>query len=130
MAGLSVEIKGLQELQGKLEKEALLGSPTRKFLGKAALSFERQAKIFSPVDTGRLRASIMTKVVVPEANPMAGFASVFTETAYASFVEYGKGKPRHTGRIPFWRPAFETAKGKINEYMDEARAAILQFWRS
>jgi HK97 gp10 family phage protein len=124
------EVTGLQEVQRKLEKEALLGTAVRKMLGKAALAFERQAKIFSPVDTGRLRASIMTKVSVPEADPLAGFASVSTETAYAGFVEYGKGHPRRTGRIPFWRPAYETAKEKINEHLDEARATILNFWRS
>jgi hypothetical protein len=55
---IELEVQGLEEIQKKLEREAMLGNPLKRILGRAALKIERQAKIYSPVKTGRLRASL------------------------------------------------------------------------
>ena len=88
---------------------------------------ERQAKIYSPVDTGRLRASITPEI---DTSVVPLWAKVGTMVNYASFVEYGKGKPRGVGRIPFLHPAYEEMKGRIEELLSEARMKILTWWKS
>ena len=130
MAGISVdiEVKGLEELQKKLEKEALIGNPLQKLLGKAALLVEREAKIGASgrpgprVRTGRLRASITSLV---DTKPIPEWAKVGTNLEYAAPVEYGHGK---VPAYPFLHPAFERVKDKINILLDEFRKLVEQHW--
>jgi|TARA_Y100000310_G_scaffold317685_1_gene370833 phage gpG-like protein len=83
----------LKKLQHKLEAKLLLGNPLKKLLGKATAFVSKEVEIHTPVQTGRLRASITPEVAggaVPE------FAQIGTNVAYASTVEYGgtyQGKP-------------------------------------
>ena len=64
-AEVQAEVKGLEETQEKLTQvlEDLDGPPMVRAMRTATLMVQRDAKIFSPVDTGRLRASITPKVV-------------------------------------------------------------------
>ena len=57
------------------------------------------ARRFAPVDTGRLRSSIL---VVPGRDSRGYYVEVGTRVAYAPYVEYGT---RHSGAQPFLRPA-------------------------
>ena len=56
---------------------------------KAGLLVERDAKLLCPVDTGRLRNSIHTELVLTETG---GEAHVGTNVEYAAYVEYGTGQ--------------------------------------
>jgi len=122
MAGIdtTVEIKGLEELQKKLEKEVALGPPLKMILGEAALRVEREAKILAPFDTGRLRASITPSV---SASPVPLWAKVSSNVRYASYVEYGTRK--WVGKA-FLRPALERVRAKIDELLGKAAKMIEQ----
>ena len=60
-----IVIRGLEETQAKMSQvmKDLKGQPLQKAMRDATLVVTRQAKIYSPVDTGRLRASITPEVV-------------------------------------------------------------------
>ena len=60
-----IVIRGVKETQQKLNQvmKDLRGQPLQKAMRDATLVVTRQAKIYSPVDTGRLRASITPEVV-------------------------------------------------------------------
>jgi len=55
--GIKLEIKGLEELQKKLQKEVML-KPFHEGIKKATLLLQRETMMATVVDTGRLRASI------------------------------------------------------------------------
>ena len=88
-----MEIKGLKEAQKELERIAreLSGPPMVKAIRTATLMVERDAKKLTPVNTGRLRASI-TPVVLVRGKQVQGV--VGTNVKYAAAVEFGS-KP-HT----------------------------------
>ena len=74
-----------------------------KALYKAGLLVERSAKQIVPVDTGRLRASISTRVI-------PGNAEVGTRVEYARFVEFGTEKQKAQ---PYLKPALENNREQI-----------------
>lgn len=74
-----------------------------KALVVSALEVERDAKKFSPVDTGRLRSSITHRL----GN---NYAEVGTSVEYGIYQEFGSSKMRAQ---PFLTPAFEANKEKI-----------------
>lgn len=61
---IRLEIKNLRETQRKMERmvKDLRGTPFLQAIRKATLIVERGAKHNAPVDTGRLRASIIPQV--------------------------------------------------------------------
>ena len=90
-------------------------------VSEAAGMFEAEAKTLCPVDTGRLRDSIATTLVVDE--PDQQIAKVAPDTPYARRIEYGfvgpdsLGRQYHQAAQPYMRPAFDVRK-------DDAAAAI------
>lgn len=96
----NVEVKGLKETQAKMEQVVrdLKGGPMVGAMKKATLLVEREAKIRSPVDTGRLRASITPSVT---QNPLQGI--IGSNVFYAPYQELGTG--RFAGRSRHWPPA-------------------------
>ena len=82
-------------------------------LWKAGFMVERDAKILCPVDTGRLRSSINTKVNEPalKANVIGG-GEAFDGTIvkYARFVEQGTWK---MAAQPYLIPALEKNRDAI-----------------
>lgn len=64
MTELQVEIQGLKETQARMEQIVadLHGAPFLQGMHDATLLVTRDAKRFAPVDTGRLRASIVPEV--------------------------------------------------------------------
>lgn len=137
MAGIEIEleIKGMEKIQQKLEREALLGSPLRQTMGRAALVLEREVKIATPVDTGRLRASVLP-TISPDSVPL--WAKVGTNVKYASYVEYGTVKmdARHVTegssvRIKgkgMFAYAFEKVKDKIDALLVKAEELVKAEW--
>ncbi len=79
--GFSLEIKGLENLTKKLKSETIK-KPLAEGIKKITLFLDKEIKMATPVDTGRLRSSIISKVT-PE------FGTVGTNIKYATFVEYG-----------------------------------------
>lgn len=77
----------------------------RDEIGKIAYRVERFAKQLTPVDTGRLRASIHTQ---PLFGGMA--ARVSTRTEYAVYVHEGT---RYMRSRPFMTTAVQFTKGNI-----------------
>ena len=116
-----IKIEGTEELKKKFQRDYLLREPMQHLFSKAALTIERQAKIYSPVDTGRMSASI-THDISGSIVPLWSRVSVPVE--YASFVEYGKGKPRGRGRIPFFGPAIEKVRAKVEALLQEVARMI------
>jgi len=92
---IDVETTGLDETQANLQRAAaqLRGPGLEDAMKAATLAVTRDAKIFAPVDTGRLRASIMPEVVQRE---MALEGVVGSNVSYAPFQELGTA--------PFWPP--------------------------
>jgi phage gpG-like protein len=85
-----IEVRGLVEAQRRMEQAVadLRGEPMLDAMQQATLIVQRDAKILSPVDTGRLRASI-----VPEIRQPAGTGDVIgvvgTNVEYAAAMELG-----------------------------------------
>ncbi|GAF68158.1 unnamed protein product, partial [marine sediment metagenome] len=84
----------------------------KKTMLKAVIMIERDAKRFSPFDTGNLRASINHKV---EQKGQITLGRVKTKVEYASYQEFGtsRGVPPH----PYFRPALQQNKAKILSMM-------------
>lgn len=76
---------------------------------KAAFLVERESKRVTPVDTGRLRASIYTTL-------KPTMATVQPKTNYAYFVH--EGTSRTSGR-PFMRIGLENAEEDINKMFNK-----------
>lgn len=122
---IQMEVRGMEEVQRKLEDDALIGEGSKLFLGKAALTVERQAKIYSPVDTGRLRASWTIAV---DSRPIPLWAKAGTNVDYAAELEGSNKKPRGVGRIPFFGPAVRDTRAQVDKFVIEAENAIEKEW--
>ena len=83
-----LEVRGLREAQRNIEEmiRNLHGEPIWEAVRDCVLTVDRGAKINSPVDTGRLRASITPEVRM-DGNDVVGV--VGSNVFYAPFVEFG-----------------------------------------
>lgn len=107
MAGIRVDVQGLNKLISKYEKRANALN-AKEIVTIGAALFERQAKAITPVDTGRLRASIHTDV---QGNSSQAEGSTGTNVEYAPYVEFGTSKAKAQ---PYLRPAARIVKPKID----------------
>jgi HK97 gp10 family phage protein len=84
----TVEVKGLRELQRKFERitRELSKNPVMQAIAKATLLVQRDAKKNAPVDTGRLRASIMPDIVTRDTIVQG---LVGSNVEYAPYQEFG-----------------------------------------
>jgi len=97
---ISVAIKGLDGLKSKLlNLLPKVREGTRQAVAETALLIESDAKLFAPVDTGRLRASIHAEIASDGLR-----ATVIAEANYSVFVEFGT---RYQRAQPFLFPAYE-----------------------
>lgn len=87
-AKISAEIKGLKETQRNLEKavQDLRGTPMVNAMRDATLIIDRDAKKNAPVDTGRLRASIIPEVTTIGETVQGVIGS---NVKYAPYMELG-----------------------------------------
>lgn len=85
---IDVEVRGLKELQRKTEQMVadLHGVPILNAMRDSTLLVQRKAKQNSPVDTGRLRASILPEIRSSE-NEVLGV--VGSNVVYAPYMELG-----------------------------------------
>ena len=89
MPDIRVRIEGDERLRRTMQNPMFIKGPLRKFLAKAGFVLELHMKTGAPVDTGRLRSSIISK---PSPTRMSVGPTVF----YAPFVEFGSR--------PHWAP--------------------------
>jgi len=82
---------------------------------QAGVLVERDAKINVPVDTGRLRNSIATRISESSSNNIS--AEVGTNVQYAKSVEYCSSK---MNAQPYLYPALEYNKQKILKMLAKA----------
>jgi len=90
MIAYTVEIKNLPELQN-LYRQApeIAGKKIIEAGNKSLLSLQATAKQLSPIDSGRLRQSILVSPMQQSGNTFTG--SVGTNTAYSVYQEIGTG---------------------------------------
>ena len=86
----SADIQGLRETAEKMEQTVrdLRGEPLLQGMRDATLLVQGTARTLAPVDTGRLRASIMPEV---RSDPLTGSITgvVGSNVDYAPYVELG-----------------------------------------
>jgi hypothetical protein len=118
---VTIRLEGLEQIQEKLKKENLLSKPLKMILEQGALTIERKAKEFSPVDLGRLKGSMTHQL---DASSVPLWSKAGTNVEYAAPLEYSNKRPRKVGRIPFFRPAIEESREKVEGFIKEASAMI------
>ena len=119
-----IKVEGFEELGKKLEPDELLGDALKHVLGQASLTIERQAKLFSPVDTGRLRASVTSLV---DSSPVPLWAKVDSDVEYAEEVnspEWRGPRPGGVGRKQFFTRAIESTRARVDAILKEAERMI------
>ena len=86
---IDAQIKGLIEAQRNIEQAIadLKGKPMLDAMRDSLLIVQRDAKILSPVDTGRLRASITPEIRSRRENVIVGV--VGSNVMYAPYMELG-----------------------------------------
>jgi hypothetical protein len=90
-----IEIHGLKELIARLDPK-VIGPAIRRLLTRAAISGTNFAKVRSPVDTGRLRASIASEID-PSYLPL--WATIGSNVTYAAFQELGTRSIKPVGYL-------------------------------
>ena len=118
MTDIDVEVTGIEELQQELERivtdierVGLVGG-----IRDATLLVQRDAKRNSPVDTGRLRASI-TPELRRKKDRVIGV--VGTNVDYAPLVEE-PGPVRGVGRRPYLEPSLMENRDRIIAIIERA----------
>lgn len=114
---LQAEIRGLRELQASTERiiAGLHGEPVVRAMQRATLLVQRQAKINAPVDTGRLRASIMPEI---RAQDRRVIGVVGSNVVYAPFQE---------DRVHYLERALEQQENEIASLLGDAIARIVDY---
>lgn len=129
---MQIRIEGLENLVKKTDARYLF-RPLRNFLNRSTITIQGRARVNSPVDTGRLRASIGTKL---DSASMPTWGEVGTNVEYARPVEYGTGQysdaPDSKGGRGGMRPrrylrnavrdSVADVRGFVNRLGDEIRA--------
>jgi len=106
MIKLSIPPKEMRKVTEEIRKrKSVYEANLAKALFKGALDIESGAKMKAPVDTGRLRSSIQSKIDHEDVS-----AEVTVNVDYAPYVEFGTGQY-----------AREYLAGKPREMVDHAR---------
>ena len=128
---MGIALRGVEALLKKLSKKTIT-TPLAESINKITLWLDRLVKASTPVDTGRLRASITSEV-----QPLYGKVGTIVE--YAPFVEHGTRymEARHvtegsstrilgTGVFTY---ALEKLKEKLPEHLKEIGDKISAQWK-
>lgn len=93
---MSIQLRGMEMLKKTLERlpEKSRKKVSRRALKKSAQIVEARAKDLCPVDSGKLRNSIKTKVTVGTRGEKAVISAGDSDAWYAQLVEWGF---QHTG---------------------------------
>lgn len=114
---IRIEIKNIKQLTSALKSHPdLFIKEFQKALAKAGLVVEIESKKVTPVDTGRLRASISTEL-------KSLMAIISPHTNYALYVHEGT---RYMKSRPFMKWGAESAEGRIQQIFLEAEENVLK----
>lgn len=95
---IDLDKKDFKRLQAKIEMlKSLDKTVLDTEIGRAAMKMARDIKEDAPFDTGNLKLNI--KAVLSNKK-----AEIRSDAPYSGFVEFGGGKPRKVGEIPFFYP--------------------------
>lgn len=108
---ITVNINPSLQRIGSAFKGAELDKAIHDVLTDFAFTVERYAKQVTPVDTGRLRASISTGFLIASGISGGGTARVAPHTDYAGFVHEGTRKMKAR---PFMRWGVDFAEKKFS----------------
>ena len=108
--GISTVVRNLERLDKQIKDGA------RKARLRAAMEVEREAVAEVPVDSGRLKGSIMTQEVNDELVEVGSGVKAGTEVEYAHYVEYGTSK---MAAHPYLQPAVEKVRQKYPKMIIE-----------
>lgn len=118
MAGIKIDVKGLNELVAKYEKRANAIN-AKKLIDLSTAILERQTKPITPKDTGRLQNSLQPS---SSGNAQAAEGKLTTNVEYAPYVEYGTSRQKAQ---PFLHTGARLAKPKIDSMaIEEIRKAM------
>lgn len=112
MPNITVTIRPGLAAVGKAIGSAGLDQEMHNIIRDFAYLVENYSKQVTPVDTGRLRASIGTGFLIQAGITMGGVARVAPHTAYAGFVHEGTKKMKSR---PFMKWGVEFAQRKITD---------------
>lgn len=101
----SIELDSVAFMQSLVRHLATMEVDSEDALVKVGLQVQSKARSLCPVDTGRLRSSI---VMVKGRDGTGFYVEVGTNVSYARFVEFGTSKMRAR---PFLLPAVALASG-------------------
>lgn len=130
---IDVEIQGYREIQRKLKADVLLARPWTDAMNRVAEMAGAAWRGAAPVDSGRTRSTIKTKV---QARPIPRYALVKT-TATRSSRRYKRYRypnrqeydPRSRNRLRLTR-ALRGVMGRVQGVLSTAARQIEQQWRS
>lgn len=103
-----LDLEGFQKSLSSYDAE--VGKSLDKAVKNCVLAIQRDSKKDCPVDTGRLRGSIVTKTSHLEG-------TVGSNLEYAPYIEYGTHK---VAARPFLRPAYEKNIVKLETEVKKA----------
>ena len=113
---INIKIKNWKEINQAFKKSSRkMKQELTVAIKKSALMIERESKKSTPVDTGRLRTSIISDI-----RPMK--ATIAPHTDYAIFVHEGT---RHIESRPFMREGVE----KANKFFEQAIKNTLKVFK-
>ena len=120
---IDIEVKGLRELQRKTDQMVsdLHGTPILNAMRDSTLLVTRKARINAPVDTGRLRASILPEVRAAQ-NEVLGV--VGSNVIYAPYQELGTRRGIKPKR--YLQRAFEDSEMQIIARFDRAVNEVVE----
>ena len=121
---ITAEIKGLKELQRKTDQmvKDLHGAPILNAMRDSTLLVSRYARKNAPVDTGRLRASILPEIRASAGNEILGV--VGSNVEYAPYQEFGTRRGIRAKR--YLQRAFETAEQAIINRFERALTEVVE----
>ena len=120
---MTATVRGIQAVVRNLEKmDTQINAGARKAQMRAALEIEREAVAEVPVDTGRLKGSIMTQKISDSLIEVGSGVKAGSEVEYAHKVEFGGP---HQAAHPYLQPAVEIVKQRYpNMIIDDVKAEM------
>jgi HK97 gp10 family phage protein len=110
-----MKVEGGKELANKFKSMGKkIYTEQEQSLLQAGMVVERSAKQKAPVDTGRLRSSIATRL---NSSKDTVVVEVGTNVEYAPYVEFGSSR---SPAKPFLLPAFTENKAKVLKMVADA----------
>ena len=112
---ITIRIENINEIKSAFQKYPIkMEREIGIAIKKSVFEVEREAKPITPVDTGRLRSSILVDTLTKTR------ATISPHTEYALTVHEGLGYGRNSRPRRFMKEGADKAMDNINRYFKEA----------